>query len=73
MKKIFIMAVITAIMLGAYAQQKDEKADKKACTKNEQKCELKDHVCTAACKDGKHVYVKGEKGYVCPDANKVKK
>ncbi len=26
---------------------------------------MKKHVCTAACKDGKHVYAHGEKGHVC--------
>jgi predicted component of type VI protein secretion system len=28
----------------------------------------KDHVCTAACKDGKHVYAHGEKGHTCTAA-----
>ena len=28
----------------------------------------KEHVCTPACKDGKHVYAHGEKGHVCTDA-----
>ncbi len=32
---------------------------------------LKKHVCTAACKDGKHVYAHGEKGHVCTDACKA--
>ncbi len=31
------------------------------------------HVCTAACKDGKHVYAHGEKGHVCTDACKKAK
>ena len=28
----------------------------------------KEHVCTAACKDGKHVYAHGEKGHKCTAA-----
>ncbi|MBL0127883.1 MAG: hypothetical protein IPP83_10605 [Flavobacteriales bacterium] len=31
----------------------------------EQKGEMKTHVCTAACKDGKHAYMHGEKGHTC--------
>ena len=26
---------------------------------------LKEHVCTAACKNGEHVYAHGEQGHVC--------
>jgi len=26
---------------------------------------MKDHVCTSACKDGKHMYAHGEKGHAC--------
>ena len=29
------------------------------------KRQLKDHVCTDACKDGNHVYAHGEKGHAC--------
>ena len=37
--------------------------------KNMNHAELKDHVCTAACKEaGKCVYACGEKGHVCTDA-----
>ena len=32
--------------------------------------DLKDHVCTSACKDGKCVYAHGEKGHVCTDTCK---
>ena len=31
----------------------------------ETKMEMKDHVCTSECKDGKHMYAHGEKGHVC--------
>jgi hypothetical protein len=68
MKKLLIMLVVAALTVGAYAQQKDEKSDKS--TSKAAKSELKDHVCTAACKDGKHVYAHGEKGHTCTDACK---
>lgn len=32
------------------------------------KSEPKEHVCTAACKDGKHAYAHGEKGHTCTAA-----
>ena len=34
------------------------------------KMKMKEHVCTAACKDGKHMYAHGEKGHVCTDTCK---
>ena len=33
--------------------------------KEVQKMALKEHVCTPACQNGKHVYKHGEKGHVC--------
>ncbi len=41
----------------------DKAADKKMADMN-----TKEHVCTAACKDGKHVYAHGEKGHTCTAA-----
>jgi hypothetical protein len=38
--------------------------------KQETKMEMKEHKCTAACKDGKHMYAHGEKGHVCTKACK---
>lgn len=38
--------------------------------KNEKKMEAKEHACTAACKDGKHMYAHGEKGHTCTKACK---
>ena len=32
----------------------------------------RDHVCSAACKDGKHVYAHGEKGHKCTSACRTK-
>lgn len=33
--------------------------------KQDSKMEMKEHKCTAACKDGKHAYAHGEKGHEC--------
>ncbi len=38
--------------------------------KQENKMELKEHKCTDACKNGKHMYAHGEKGHVCGKACK---
>ena len=41
--------------------------------KKETPMEMKGHVCTSACKEGKHVYAHGEKGHVCgPECKKMK-
>lgn len=57
-KQIAIALFLTAAMPAiTYAQQSD-------------KMEMKEHKCTAACKDGKHVYAHGEKGHVCTKACK---
>lgn len=70
---------------GAFAQDSkmdkkmdkmDSKMDKKMdkmdskMDKMDSKMAMKEHKCTAACKDGKHVYAHGEKGHVCTDACK---
>lgn len=47
----------------------DSKMDHKM-DKMDDKMAMKDHKCTKACKDGKHVYAHGEKGHVCGDACK---
>ena len=69
MKKLLLIVAIAAFSLGMSAN--DQKAAKADTTKA--KCEMKDHVCTAACKDGKHVYAHGEKGHVCTEACKKAK
>ncbi len=54
----------------------DSKMDKKMdkmdskMNKMDDKMAMKEHKCTKACKDGKHVYAHGEKGHVCTDACK---
>ena len=70
MKKLFIVFTIVAFTAAAYSQQNDKK---ECANKTEAKCQMKDHKCTAACKDGKHVYAPGEKGYVCSDSTKKAK
>ncbi|MDB5232972.1 MAG: hypothetical protein JWN76_3777 [Chitinophagaceae bacterium] len=59
---LLVFSLITTV---AVAQQK----------KTEQKKEnaLKEHKCTAACKDGKHAYAHGEKGHTCTAACKKMK
>lgn len=58
--------------------QEGHKCDKECMAKQESKsgtatsetADLKDHVCTDACKEGNHVYAHGEKGHTCTDACK---
>ena len=59
-KTILALAIIIGISGAANAQ-----TSSKEVKKQEQKMEMKDHVCTSACKDGKHVYAHGEKGHKC--------
>lgn len=64
MKKFLVLTLMAAFCLVISAQDnKDAKADSTKCNK-----EMKEHVCTSACKDGKHVYAHGEKGHECTDA-----
>jgi hypothetical protein len=41
--------------------------------KDMKEMKMKEHVCTKACANGKHVYAHGEKGHVCTDACKKMK
>jgi hypothetical protein len=60
-----IKQIATALLIAvsitnlSYAQEKQDT-----------KMEMKEHKCTSACKDGKHVYAHGEKGHVCTKACK---
>jgi hypothetical protein len=56
------MLIALSISNFAYAQDK--------MGKMESKKEMKEHVCTDACKNGKHVYAHGEKGHTCTKACK---
>jgi hypothetical protein len=79
MRKIFVIIVIAAFTIGLNAQEKkachadSAKAKKETADTCKMKKELKEHKCTSECKDGKHVYVCGEKGHVCSDACKKAK
>jgi hypothetical protein len=70
MKKLFLSALVIGMfsILNAQTAQTSMAPTQQPANKNM----LKDHVCTAACKNGKHVYAHGEKGHVCTDACKKK-
>ena len=63
MKKLLWLLAI-ALMFYAANAQTTKTEQKKDMPKMEQKA-LKEHKCTAACKNGKHVYAHGEKGHKC--------
>lgn len=70
MKKTILLLVLAAFTTGAFASVSDINQQKR---KRKAKSGLKAHVCTAACKDGKHVYAHGEKGHVCgPECKNAK-
>ena len=76
MKKLMLVIAISGLTLALNAQN-DKKETKKADAKTEKAAktampEMKEHVCTAACKDGKHMYAHGEKGHTCTEACKKK-
>jgi hypothetical protein len=50
-------AILIAVSVAGQSYAQDAKQDTKM--------ELKEHKCTSACKNGKHVYAHGEKGHVC--------
>lgn len=66
MKKTLFVLLLASIATGAFAAHNGfdghQKKKKKGATA------MKAHVCTAACKDGNHVYAHGEKGHVCTAA-----
>jgi len=70
MKKLFFPAVVIGLFSIANAQT--AQSNTMTTKQSTNKPVLEDHVCTAACKDGKHVYAHGEKGHVCTDACKKK-
>ena len=47
------------------------KQESKTGSATSETADLKDHVCTDACKEGNHVYAHGEKGHTCTDACKT--
>ncbi|MFI5148236.1 MAG: hypothetical protein ACHQRM_00770 [Bacteroidia bacterium] len=54
MKKLMFVLSVLFMSVMAHAQ-----------TDGKSKMAMKDHSCTAACKDGKHMYAHGEKGHTC--------
>jgi hypothetical protein len=58
---------LSCLTFAVHSQDKQPKKKKKQKTEQMQ---MKDHVCTNACKNGQHVYAHGEKGHVCTDACK---
>lgn len=59
--RLLLMIPITALCLGTAHAQNTSKEAKPAM----EQAPLKDHMCTAACKDGQHMYAHGEKGHAC--------
>ncbi len=55
-------AVLMGVTMVNFSYAQDKMSGKKM--------ELKEHKCTAACKDGKHMYAHGEKGHTCTKACK---
>lgn len=69
MKKTLMILLVGFIATGAIASTQFDNSHKK---KRKAKMALKMHVCTAACTNGKHVYLHGEKGHVCgPECKKT--
>jgi hypothetical protein len=70
MKKTTLILLFGLFTTGAFANVNFDNQQKK---KRKTQTTMKAHVCTAACKDGKHVYAHGEKGHVCgPECMKSK-
>lgn len=63
MKKLVLILAVVVMCFAANAQVA-KKETKKVAPKTEQTA-LKEHKCTPACKNGKHVYAHGEKGHKC--------
>ena len=64
MKKLFLSVAV----IGMFTVLNAQTSQSLPANKESSKPMLKEHSCTAACKDGKHVYAHGEKGHVCTDA-----
>jgi hypothetical protein len=73
MKKLSLLLVASAFVFAANAQDAKPAGTTAKATTTAANPNTAAHVCTAACKDGKHVYAHGEKGHVCTDACKKTK
>lgn len=69
MKNLIVFLAIIGLTVSVYAQSTQQ--DKSKSKPKTEQTQLKDHVCTAACQNGNHVYAHGEKGHVCTDACKT--
>lgn len=70
MKKTVLFLLLAAFSTGTFAASHENFQQKR---KRKAKSAMKAHVCTAACKDGKHMYAHGEKGHVCgPECKNAK-
>jgi hypothetical protein len=67
MKKVMLSAAVAAMCLFAFAQNGNQNTAKTGAKKTAKKemAKEKEHTCSAACKDGKHVFAHGEKGHTC--------
>ncbi len=85
MKRFFVTFLLSGALVACQSSsanpahgKEGHKCDKECMSSQESKtgaaasetADLKDHVCTDACKEGNHVYAHGEKGHVCTDACK---
>jgi hypothetical protein len=81
MKKLFSLLVVFAALsfVACKSEKKSDKTDAKSDEKMESSTKpgdgmttaafvTKAHVCTAACKDGNHVYAHGDVGHTCTEA-----
>ena len=70
MKKMFLVIALAGVVFAAGAQTTEKSVKKEKSKSKTEQMTMKAHVCTSACKDGKHVYAHGEKGHVCTAACK---
>lgn len=64
MRSILIVVITVGVMAVSLARPLPVQGPKKDSTAT-QTMTPKAHVCTAACKNGKHMYAHGEKGHLC--------
>ncbi len=71
LKSIAATALLAVFLAGPVLAQ-DKMSQDKMDSKKTKEAPLKEHKCTAACKDGNHVYAHGEKGHKCgPECKKM--
>ena len=65
MKALLMIPMMVLFLASASAQTTEKKATEATAAKEEM--ELKEHVCSEACAEGKHAYKCGEKGHKCSE------